>query len=93
MIVTLNLQTSFKVNVYPLIKSPVAEVWPDWTKGEEIFQGQNVSFHSAIHFTFDIESKFKVTAHPLFKSCDYEKFEPNMALFFLFDIFITHVIQ
>lgn len=39
----------------------------------------NFSYNSAMTFTFDLETWFKVTAHPLLKSSAYGNYEPNRA--------------
>ena len=73
MTLTLDLQTLFKVTVYPLIKGMYE---PDW----RIPASDNyLSYNSAMTFTCDLEIWFKVTTYPFFKSPLYMKYDQNRA--------------
>lgn len=47
-------------------------------EGERIYDPERI-FHSAVTLTLDLETWFKVTAHPLFKGTQWVKYEPNWA--------------
>lgn len=49
-------------------------------KGEKISLGQIISYKSAITFTFDLKTLFKVIANLLLKSPLYVKNEPKGAM-------------
>lgn len=45
--------------------------------GEKYASNENVSYYSALTFAFDLETCFKVTAHPLPKGILQVKYEPH----------------
>lgn len=75
--VTRDLQTSFKVTPYPLIKGTI---WMKYRSEQmEIIHDpeKDFSFKSGPTFTFDLENGFKVITYPLLISYVYVKYEPN----------------
>lgn len=65
MILTLDLQISFKVFAYPLIKDTIwVKYEPDGSKGKEDMLP-----------TRNLENWLKVTIHPLLKRSIYRKYE------------------
>lgn len=66
MTLTPDLQTSFKVNAYPLIKGTMwVKYEPDWCKGRADMLQTRTLFNSALTLTFDLESWFKITTYLL----------------------------
>lgn len=63
MTLTLDLETSFKVNAHLWSKAlcgwSMCQIWP---RGENIFSRQGFSNNSAMTLTLDLETLFKVTA-------------------------------
>lgn len=50
----LDLQTLFKVTVYPLVKgTPVGDVWPRLNQMERCTPENDFSYNSGMTFTFD----------------------------------------
>lgn len=73
---TLDLQISFNVTAFPLIKGAMwIKYEPDLSKGSE-----NVfSYNYAMILTFDFENLSKVTTYLLFISSVHVKYKPKNA--------------
>lgn len=93
MIVTLNLQTSFKVNVYPLIKCTSSWSMTTLDQREKRYSTDKM-FHFILQFTSHSTLKLNSRSlHTLFlKAVIMKSLSQIWPFFFYFDIFITHML-